>query len=53
MFAEGEAEVDMDGKMKGPVKWNFRFRDGKRGKVEVVIPEHMRTALHIPKVYLR
>jgi hypothetical protein len=53
MFAEGNAKVDMDGNMRVPVKGDFRFRHGKRWKVEVVMTEHMGAALPIPKVYLR
>jgi hypothetical protein len=53
MFAEGKAKVDMDNNLRVPVKRDFRFRDCKRWKVEVVMTEHMGTALPIPKVYLR
>ena len=53
MFAEGEGELDMDGNMRVRVKGDFRFRDGKRWKVEVVMTEHMGAALPVPKVYLR
>ena len=52
MFAEGKTKVDIDNNKRVPVKGDFRFRDCKRWKVEVMA-EHVGTALPIPKVHLR